>query len=105
MHGDKIAYSKIALGVLDILDKKLPDGDLRFNLSSSSLDRHSTGGGSSLSTSRSGTFTADQEAADPTGIHPLRDTAAPIGPTRGITPSPGTAFLAARAARGVTTVR
>jgi hypothetical protein len=52
-----------------------------------------------------GTFTADQEAADPTGIHPLRDTAAPTGPTRGITPSPGTASLAARAARGVTTVR
>ena len=33
MHGDKIAYSKIALGLLDLLDRKLPDGDLRFNLS------------------------------------------------------------------------
>ncbi len=59
VHGDKIAYSKIALGVLDLLDRKLPDGDLRFNLSSrkrgrdSRLDRHSSGGGSSFSTSRS----------------------------------------------------
>jgi hypothetical protein len=34
VHGDKIAYSKIALGLLDLLDRKLPDGDLRFNLSS-----------------------------------------------------------------------
>jgi len=33
VHGDKIAYSKIALGLLDMLDRKLPDGDLRFNLS------------------------------------------------------------------------
>ncbi len=33
VHGDKIAYSKIALGLLDLLDRKLPDGDLRFNLS------------------------------------------------------------------------
>ncbi len=47
VHGDKIAYSKIALGLLDLLDRKLPDGDLRFNLSSkkrgrdTSLDRFS----------------------------------------------------------------
>jgi hypothetical protein len=34
VNGDKIAYSKIALGLLDLLDRKLPDGDLRFNLSS-----------------------------------------------------------------------
>jgi hypothetical protein len=33
VHGDKIAYSKIALGLLDLLDRNLPDGDLRFNLS------------------------------------------------------------------------
>ncbi len=47
VHGDKIVYSKIALGLLDLLDRKLPDGDLRFNLSSrkrgrdTSLDRFS----------------------------------------------------------------
>jgi hypothetical protein len=47
VHGDKIAYSKIALGLLDLLDRKLPEGDLRFNLSSrkrgrdSSMDRFS----------------------------------------------------------------
>ena len=47
VHGDKIAYSKIALGLLDLLDRKLPEGDLRFNLSSrkrgrdTSLDRFS----------------------------------------------------------------
>jgi hypothetical protein len=48
VHGDKIAYSKITLGLLDLLGKKLPDGDLRFNLFSrkrgwdTSLDRHSS---------------------------------------------------------------
>jgi hypothetical protein len=59
VHGEKIAYSKIALGLLDLLDRKLPEGDLRFNLSSrkrgrdSSADRRSSGGGTSYSTNRS----------------------------------------------------
>jgi hypothetical protein len=42
VHGDKIAYSKIALGLLDLLDRKLPDGDLRFNLSSRKRGRDSS---------------------------------------------------------------
>ncbi len=41
MHGDKIAYSKIALGLLDLLDRKLPEGDLCFNLSSRKRGRDS----------------------------------------------------------------
>ncbi len=34
MHGDKIAYSKIAIGLLDSLNRTLPDSDLRHNLQS-----------------------------------------------------------------------
>ncbi len=32
VHSDKIAYSKIAIGLLDSFNKKLPGGDLRNNL-------------------------------------------------------------------------
>ncbi len=34
VHGDKIAYSKIAIGLLDSFNRKLPGGDLRNNLNS-----------------------------------------------------------------------
>jgi hypothetical protein len=34
VHGDKIAYSKIAIGLLDSLNRTLPDSDLRHNLQS-----------------------------------------------------------------------
>jgi hypothetical protein len=34
VHGDKIAYSKIAIGLLDSLNRTLPDFDLRHNLQS-----------------------------------------------------------------------
>jgi hypothetical protein len=33
-HGDKIAYSKITIGLLDKLNKNLPESDLRHNLHS-----------------------------------------------------------------------
>jgi hypothetical protein len=33
-HGDKIAYSKIAIGLLDSLNRNLPETDLRHNLQS-----------------------------------------------------------------------
>jgi hypothetical protein len=42
VHGDKIAYPKIALGLLDLLDRKLPEGDLHFNLSSRKRGRDSS---------------------------------------------------------------
>ncbi len=31
VHGEKIAYSKIAFGILEAIDKKLPKSDLRFS--------------------------------------------------------------------------
>jgi hypothetical protein len=34
VHGDKISYSKIAIGLLDKLNKNLPETDLRHNLHS-----------------------------------------------------------------------
>jgi hypothetical protein len=34
VHGDKLAYSKIAIGLLDSLNRTLPDSDLRHNLQS-----------------------------------------------------------------------
>jgi hypothetical protein len=34
VHGDKIAYSKITIGLLDKLNKNLPETDLRHNLHS-----------------------------------------------------------------------
>jgi hypothetical protein len=34
VHGEKLAYSKIAIGILETIDRKLPDRDLRFSLSS-----------------------------------------------------------------------
>ena len=34
VHGEKLAYSKIAIGILETIDRKLPDSDLRFSLSS-----------------------------------------------------------------------
>jgi hypothetical protein len=34
VHGDKLAYSKIAIGLLDSLNRSLPDSDLRHNLQS-----------------------------------------------------------------------
>jgi hypothetical protein len=34
VHGDKIAYSKIAIGLLDSLNRTLPDSDLRHNIQS-----------------------------------------------------------------------
>jgi hypothetical protein len=34
VHGDKIAYSKIAIGLLDSLNRILPETDLRHNLQS-----------------------------------------------------------------------
>jgi hypothetical protein len=34
VHGDKIAYSKIAIGLLDRLNRNLPETDLRYNLQS-----------------------------------------------------------------------
>jgi hypothetical protein len=34
VHGDKIAYSKIAIGLLDSLNRILPETDLRQNLQS-----------------------------------------------------------------------
>jgi hypothetical protein len=34
VHGDKIAYSKLAIGLLDNLNRTLPDSDLRHNIQS-----------------------------------------------------------------------
>ncbi len=34
VHGDRIAYSRIAIGLLDSLNRTLPDSDLRHNLQS-----------------------------------------------------------------------
>ncbi len=34
VHGDKIAYSKLAIGLLDSLNRTLPDSDLRHNIQS-----------------------------------------------------------------------
>jgi hypothetical protein len=34
VHGDKLAYSKIAIGLLDSLNRNLPETDLRHNLQS-----------------------------------------------------------------------
>ncbi len=110
VHGDKIAYSKIALGVLDILDRKLPDDDLHFNLSSrkrgrdSSLDRYSTGTSSSLNTSWSDrdSHTLPRRSRSDRDLPTLRTSSSyrtyPGGSRR-------TASSAARASRGVTTDR
>jgi hypothetical protein len=120
VHGEKIAYSKIALGLLDLLDRKLPEGDLRFNLSSRKRGQDSSGdrrgsGGTSYNNNRSvrdltfrsdgdtpGSSRASRSDRDPT----TRDPPAPTGPTRGTSRRRGTAS-AARAARvlGVTTNR
>jgi hypothetical protein len=34
VHCEKLAYSKIAIGILETIDRKLPDSDLHFSLSS-----------------------------------------------------------------------
>jgi hypothetical protein len=34
VHGNKIAYSKLAIGLLDSLNRTLPDSDLRHNIQS-----------------------------------------------------------------------
>jgi hypothetical protein len=32
VHGDKIAYHRIAMGLMDILSRKVSEGDLRNNI-------------------------------------------------------------------------
>jgi hypothetical protein len=69
VHGEKIAYSKIALGLLDLLDRRLPEGDLRFNLASrkrgrdSSADRRGLGGSSysNMRSDRDSSFRFDRD--------------------------------------------
>jgi hypothetical protein len=39
VHGEKIAYSKIAFGILEAIDKKLPESDLRFSISCKKRER------------------------------------------------------------------
>ena len=69
VHGEKIAYSKIALGLLDLLDRRLPEGDLRFNLASrkrgrdSRADRRGFGGSSysNIRSDRDSSFRSDRD--------------------------------------------
>ncbi len=42
VHGDKIAYQRIAMGLMDILSRKVFEGDLRNNLSPKKRGREDT---------------------------------------------------------------
>jgi hypothetical protein len=39
VHGEKLTYSKIAIGILETIDRKLPDSDLRFSISTKKRGR------------------------------------------------------------------
>jgi hypothetical protein len=82
VHGDKLAYSKIAIGLLDSLNKSLPESDLRYNLQSRKRRRpgaRTAPTGATVSDSAATTATV----AAPTGSHAVTSRHSPTG-----TPTP-----------------
>ncbi len=105
VHGEKLAYSKIAIGILETIDRKLPDSALRFSLTSRKRAgmRTETPGGASTGptgtrppTPAVTTWTSitTPTATGPTGTSPTR----PTGPTQVTTTSSGTSTGEAAAA-------